>query len=106
MDRGLESLLSLPPNQRITGMEILWVDIDVDRLVVLAWMMPNEVDGRDATGATHRLTRATLIRDTFQKTAGGWRRIQHQKLLPNGTVLAVDGKPQIVPPLSEASQVR
>ena len=40
----------------------------------------------------HRLSRATLIRDIFEDTANGWRRIRHEKFLPNGTVLAIDGK--------------
>ena len=46
--------------------------------MVLAWMIFNEIQG---------VTRGTLIRDLFQNTSGGWRRIQHDKLLPNGTVL-------------------
>ena len=59
-------------------------------MIVVAWMFPRE-EVRDG----HRLTRATLIRDLFDSSPAGWRRIKHEKWLPNGTVLTIDGKPVV-----------
>ena len=104
-ERDLESLLQLPPERRVTRMDIVWAEQDGGRLIVLAWMMPHEATLADTAGdygpkgAKHTFTRGTLIRDLFEKTPDGWRRIRHDKLSPNGTVLAVDGAPRIVPPL-------
>lgn len=95
-DTGLASLLALPAHRRITGLEILWAERDADRMIVLGWMMPNQAG---------RLTRATLFRDIFTHTSAGWRRIQHEKLLPNDFTLTVDGAPQIIPPLAESHRV-
>jgi len=86
-------------------MDIIWAERDSDRLMVLAWMMPHENEMADADGQKHRLMEGTLIRDLFQKTADGWRRIQHDKLTPYNTILAVDGKQRIVPPLDERNRV-
>ena len=86
-DREFESLLALPPDRRVSAMDIIWAERDSTRMIVAAWMSPSE-EVRDG----HRLTRATLIRDIFENTPNGWRRIRHDKLLPNGTQLAVDGK--------------
>jgi hypothetical protein len=110
-DRELQSVLALPPERRVTEMDIVWAEQDADRLTVVAWMMPNEVDRTDSEGdfgpkgGKHRLTRGTLVRDIFENTANGWRRIRHDKLVPNDTVLAVDGKPRILPPVDERNRV-
>jgi hypothetical protein len=110
-DGELASMLALPPERRVTQMDILWAEQNSDRLIVVAWVLPNEVERIDTEGdfgppgSKHRLTRGTLVRDIFQKTADGWRRIQHDKLFPNDTVLAVDGMPRIVPPLDERNRV-
>ena len=110
-ESDLESLLALPPESRVTQMDIIWAEQDGDRLSVLAWMMPHEAQAADTAadygpkGAKHRFTRAALVRDLFEKTPDGWRRIQHDKLLNNATVLAVDGVPRIVPPLGPTRQV-
>jgi hypothetical protein len=110
-DRELESLLVLPPERRVTGMDIIWAEQESDRLAVLAWMMPSEVDRVDAKGdygpkgASHRITRGTLVRDLFIRTPAGWRRIQHDKLLPNSTLLAVDGEPRVLPTFDAAHYV-
>ena len=111
-DRDLESLLALPPERRVTGMDILWAERDSERLIVLGWMMVNMAERVDAEGefgpkaASHKLTRGTLIRDVFVKTADGWRRIRHDKLTPNDMVLAVDGAARIVPPLDRITAQR
>jgi len=110
-DQELQSVLALPAERRVTEMDIVWADRDGDRMMVLAWMMPSEAERIDSEGAfgpkgaKHRLTRGTLVRDIFQNTADGWRRIRHDKLTPNDTVLAVDGIPRIVPPLAPANRV-
>jgi len=110
-DRDLESVLALPPERRVTGMDIIWAERDSDRLIVVAWMMSHEVERVDSEGSygtkgtTHRLMRGALIRDIFLDTRNGWRRIRHDKILPNDTVLAVDGAPRIVPPLDERHRV-
>lgn len=87
-EREFESILALPPEQRAAAMDIIWAERDETRLIVVAWMFPQETT-RDG----HKLSRATLIRDIFDSTPAGWRRIRHEKFLPNGTVLAIDGNP-------------
>jgi hypothetical protein len=110
-DGELASMLALPPERRVTQMDILWAEQNSDRMIVVAWVLPNEVEQIDtegdfgAKGTKHRLTRGTLIRDIFQRTGTGWRRIQHDKLFPNDTVLAVDGASRIMPPLDERNRV-
>ena len=110
-DRELQSVLGLPPERRVTEMDIIWTERDTDRLMVVAWMMPSETERLDSDGdfgppgAKHRLTRGTLVRDIFQNTANGWRRVRHDKLVPNDTVLAVDGKPRILPPVDDLHRV-
>ena len=80
-DGELASMLALPPERRVTQMDILWAEQNTDRLIVVAWVLPNEVEQIDTEGdfgppgGKHRLTRGTLVRDIFQKTANGWRRI-------------------------------
>jgi hypothetical protein len=77
---------------------------DADRLMVLASMMPHQAALVDGEGK-HRAMEGTLVRDLFLQTADGWRRVQHDKLVPNSMVLAVDGVPRIVPPLDEPHRV-
>ena len=95
-ERELESLLAIPGERRGGVMDVIWAGRDGDRLAVVAWMMPRETveDG-------HRVTRATLIRDILVRTGDGWRRVRHDKLLPDNSMLAVDGVPRIVPPLAD-----
>jgi hypothetical protein len=110
-DRELQSVLAIAPARRVTEMDIVWAEQDMDRLMVIAWMMPSEAERIDSEGVfgpkggKHRLTRGTLIRDIFQNTGDSWRRIRHDKLTPNDTVLAVDGVPRIVPPLDQANRI-
>src|SRR5436190_8585849 len=69
-----QSMLKLKPEQRVPRMEIIWTDQDGDRMTVVAWMMPNEVEQVDSQGdygekgQRHKLSRATLVRDLFTKT--------------------------------------
>lgn len=92
-DREFESILALPPESRAGAMDIIWVEHDASRLIVVAWMFPREEMRAGEDGVNHRLTRATLVRDLFEKAGDRWIRIRHDKLLPNGTVIAVDGHP-------------
>jgi len=106
VNREFASMLSLPPERRVAEMDIIWAEQDSERLMVLAWMMPHEVEVMDAEGGgKHRLMEGTLVRDLFQKTAGGWLRIRHDKLTPDNTILAVDGTQRIVPPVDERNRV-
>jgi hypothetical protein len=110
-DRELASMLAIPPAQRVAAMDIIWAEQNSDRLIVVAWMMPNEVERIDSEGdygfkgIKHKLVRGTLIRDVFQNSGNDWHRIRHDKILPNDTVLAVDGVQRIVPPLDEKYRV-
>jgi hypothetical protein len=110
-DRELASILSLPPERRVAEMDIIWAERDADRLMVLEWIMPHQVEVTDRDGeygpkgAKHQLMEGTLVRDLFRKTADGWVRFQHDKLTPNSTILAVDGSQRIVPPLDERNRV-
>ena len=109
--KELESLLTLPPEQRVTAMDIVWAEKEGDRMTVLAWMMPYETERADtsgdygAKGVTRKLWRGTLVRDVFAGSGNNWLRIRHDKLLPNGSVLAVDGVPRILPPLTGDNHV-
>jgi hypothetical protein len=49
--------------------------------------------------------RGTLFKDFFVETPKGWRRVRHEKLLPNDVVLAVDGVARIVPPMAPARRI-
>jgi hypothetical protein len=110
-DQELESVLALPPERRVTAMDIIWAEQESDHMSVLAWMMPSDREAVDAAGdygpkgATHQIARATLVRDLFRKTPAGWRRVRHDKMLPNSTILAVDGASRIMPPLDERHRV-
>lgn len=86
-DKELESMLALPPEQRVSTMDIIWAERDGTRMVVVAWMFP-----REEVRNGHTVRRATLIRDLFDKTPSGWRRILHEKWLPNATIVTIDGK--------------
>jgi hypothetical protein len=104
-NRELESMLALPPAQRVVTMEIVWAEQDRDRLEVLLWVAPGEAESVDAAGVKHRIVRGTLARDLFEKRSSGWMRIRHDKLTPNSMILAVDGVSRFMPPLDAAHRV-
>ena len=111
VDRELGSMLSIPGDRRVMGLEVIWAERAGDRMIVVGWMMPNEIQRVDTSGeygekgATHRLMRGTLYKDFFVETPKGWRRVRHEKLLPNDVVLAVDGVARIVPPMAPARRI-
>ena len=43
-EQEFASILALPPDRRITEMDIIWAERDSSRLMVVAWMMPHEGD--------------------------------------------------------------
>lgn len=93
-DRELESMAALPPEQRVARMDIIWAEQDGDRLAVLIWIAPREI-----VTAGQRLIRGTLVQDLFEKRSNIWKRIRHEKLTPDGMILAVDGASRFMPPL-------
>ena len=110
-DRALSSMLAVPADRRIAGLETIWAERNSDRLIVVGWMMTNEGERVDSAGkygidgATHRLIRGTVFRVIFSNTPNGWRRVRHEKFVPNDLVLAAYGIPRIVPPLNEKYRV-
>ena len=110
-DKEFESMLSIPKERRVSILDIVWAERDSSCLIVVGWMMPYETTMVDESGeygpkgTKHRLKRGTLIRDIFVNSEKGWRRISHDKLLPNGAVLAVDEIPRILPPLDNGHRV-
>jgi len=91
----LEGFLSVPPEKRPSNnIEILWVHAEPWRITAVelvhsgvqgSAVMP-EFRSKETFGAAaeSRLVLAgSLVRDTFARTPAGWRRIRHEKLLPD-----------------------
>jgi hypothetical protein len=89
---GLRALLTLPPNARVPRIEIVWTNESPASAVVVAWVTQSVTTGQDTTVV------GTLVRDTFARTSEGWRRVRHEKILPNRP-LATGGKALFLPPL-------
>jgi hypothetical protein len=86
--RDLESLLALPPEKRPTPrLDIIFVNETNWNMTALYWVY---------TGVEGQLT-GSLARDTFVRTAQGWRRMRHEKYFPDRP-LVVNGKAVIAPP--------
>jgi hypothetical protein len=86
--RLLESLLATPPDQRSSPkMDIVFMNETKWNTTVLYWVY---------TGPEGQLT-GSLARDTFVRTAQGWRRMRHEKYFPDRP-LVVNGKAVIAPP--------
>ena len=85
---SLEPLLAIPPEKRpVPTLDFLYVKETGWNVLVLYWVY----------GKAERQMVGSLARDTWVRTASGWRRIRHEKFLPN-QVLVDDGKPVILPP--------
>jgi hypothetical protein len=85
--RLLESLLATPPDQRSSPkMDIIFMNETKWNATVLYWVY---------TGPEGQLT-DSMARDTFARTAQGWRRMRHEKYFPDRP-LVVDGKAVIAP---------
>jgi hypothetical protein len=86
--RGLEATLSTPPDQRSSPkMDIVFMNENKWNATVLYWVY---------TGPDGELT-GSLARDTFVRTAQGWRRMRHEKYFPDRPLI-VHGKAVIAPP--------
>jgi hypothetical protein len=85
---SLEPLLAVPPEKRpVPTLDFLYVKETGWNVLVLYWVYAK---------TEHQIV-GSLARDTWVRTASGWRRIRHEKFLPN-QVLVDDGKPVILPP--------
>lgn len=93
--RQLEMFLTVDPDKRPSNnIEILWVHAEPWRITAVD-LVHSGVQGsaampafrsKDAFGpdAQSRFVLAgSLVRDTFARTPNGWRRIRHEKLLPD-----------------------
>jgi hypothetical protein len=86
--RELEGLLSIPSEKRPGfQMSIVYWNETAAHVRVVYWVYREQ--GNELVGS--------LARDTWARTASGWRRLRHEKFLPDQP-LVVDGKGVIVPP--------
>lgn len=91
---ALEPLLAIEPGKRPRStVEVLWVHEEPWRVTAVSIVLSPDVmvpsPPRAASKSTfgtatqpHFLLAGILIRDTFARTAEGWRRIKHEILLP------------------------
>jgi hypothetical protein len=87
---SLEPLLAIPPEKRpVPALDFLYFKETGWNVLVLYWVYAK---------TEHQIV-GSLARDTWARTASGWRRVRHEKFLPN-QVLVDDGKPVILPPHS------
>jgi hypothetical protein len=86
--RMLESVLSIAPAERPTPkMDVIFSNETKWNVTMLYWVY---------NGPEGNLT-GSIARDTFVRTAQGWRRVRHEKFFPDRP-LVVNGKPVIAPP--------
>jgi hypothetical protein len=78
--------LALPPDRPIPKMEIAYMTETGWNVLVVYWRY--RVEGTKTVGA--------LYRDTWIRTAPGWRRVRMEKFFPD-RVLAEDGKAVFAP---------
>ncbi|MFN0103358.1 MAG: hypothetical protein ACKV2U_14875 [Bryobacteraceae bacterium] len=105
----LKSLLALPPERRTPRMEILWIDSSAAATIVVLWVYnPMEIPDNEGRygprGEKRNVLLGSLVRDTFARTDLGWRRIRHEKIIPN-QILTVDGRSLISPPLDSSRAI-
>jgi hypothetical protein len=91
---ALEPLLAIEPGKRPRStVEILWVHEEPGRITAVSIILspestlpsPPQAVSKSTFGSDnqpHFLLAGILIRDTFARTAEGWRRIKHEILLP------------------------
>ena len=85
-----ESVLAVPPEKRPVMPEMDFVYIRETGWNVLAVYWNYRRTGTQVVGA--------LCRDTWVRTAYGWKRIRTEKLFPDRPLIE-DGKPVILPPV-------
>ena len=91
---ALEPLLAIEPGKRPRStVEILWVHEEPWRVTAVSILLspefkvakPPQVVSKSTFGSPsepHFSMAGILIRDTFARTAEGWKRIKHETLLP------------------------
>jgi hypothetical protein len=91
---ALEPLLAIEPGKRPRStVEVLWVDEEPWRITAVSLVLGSEYKVSNppqavskttfgSAGQPHFSLAGILIRDTFARTADGWRRIKHEILLP------------------------
>jgi hypothetical protein len=84
--RDGEAALAIPPEKRIPQMDIVYLRETGWNVLVVYWRYRKS--GRQLIGA--------LYRDTWVRTAPGWRRIRQEKFFPDRP-LVEDGKPVFLP---------
>jgi hypothetical protein len=85
----MEQLLSVPPEKRpIPEFHFLYFKENGWNARAIYWVYAR---------SENRIV-GSLARDTWVRTAQGWRRIRHEKLLPD-QLLAEGGKALVLPPL-------
>ena len=92
---ALESFLAIPPGKRpLPKIEVLWVHEEPWRVTAVCMVLgpnvivpdPPRAVSKSTFGSAaqpHFLLAGGLIRETFARTAEGWRRVKHEKLLPD-----------------------
>lgn len=76
-------------NGTSSGIQIYDVKLDGDSAVVLCLVGNTRTES--TAGVTHRVWNGSHVRDTWIRTASGWKRRMHEKLTVNERM--VDGKP-------------
>jgi hypothetical protein len=105
----LEPLLAIEAGKRpLPNVEVLWVHQEPWRVTAVSMILGPSVavpnPPRAASKTTfgpqqqpHFALAGSLIRDTFAHTVDGWRRIKHEKLLPD-QFRVPDGESTVVAP--------
>jgi hypothetical protein len=104
---ALEPFLKIAPEKRpLPNIEVLWVHDEPWRVTAVSIVLgphvtvpsPPRAASKSTFGSAtqpHFMLAGSLIRDTFARTAEGWRRIKHEKLLPDQ--LRVPSEESVVP---------
>jgi len=89
--RELEGLLAIAPEKRPEfRMDILYWNETAAGVRVVYWAYGER--GNELAGS--------MARDSWARTPSGWRRLRHEKFLPDRP-LVVDGKAVVTPPVGE-----
>lgn len=93
---ALEPLLTIAPGKRpLPNIEVLWVHDEPWRVTAVSIVLgpnvtvpptPPRAASKSTFGSAaqpHFSLAGSLVRDTFARTAEGWRRIKHEKILPD-----------------------
>jgi len=85
--RELESLLAVPPENRpLFHIEPIYWNETAAAMTVVYWVYIDIKGNRNGS----------IARDTWARTAAGWRRTRHEKVFPDRPLMK-DGKPVFLP---------